>query len=214
MTRRIAFVALMVSIMAATSHGYVKLVSFTAVGGTNAALLHWSTSVENENLGFNIHRSSSGEGPYQQVNGQLIPGAGTSSVTHDYFYTDTLFGRGTRFFYKLEDVDVHGAASFHGPVEAEVTGVGDTQRPDLGKPTLENPRPCPAGDLVRARCKAFGKATVRLVSPSGRILWRHDLTADGEVEVTVPVRRLPIGVYLVKLSSGGGTASRRIVVLR
>ncbi len=214
MAHRIALAALMVSIMAAASHGYVKLVSFTADGGMNAAFLQWTTSAENENLGFNVHRSSSGEGPYQQVNNQLIPGVGSSSVPNDYFYTDTLFGRGTRIFYKLEDVDVHGASTFHGPVETEVTGVGETQTPDLVTPTLEGLRPCPVRDLVRARCNVFGEATVQLVSPSGRILWGCDLTADGEFEVTVPVGRFPAGLYLVKLSSGGSTTSRRIVVLR
>jgi hypothetical protein len=45
------------------------------------------------------------------VEGDAVPGA-------SYAYTDADVVQGVTYYYKLEDVDVHGVSAFHGPVSA------------------------------------------------------------------------------------------------
>jgi hypothetical protein len=35
-----------------------------------------------------------------------------------YVYTDADVVKGVTYYYKLEDVDIHGVSTFHGPVSA------------------------------------------------------------------------------------------------
>ena len=78
----------------------------------------WETAAEIDNAGFNLHRATSPDGPYIQINGALITATGNPAADERYTFIDTP-GTGT-FFYKLEDVDIHGTSSWHGPVSVEI----------------------------------------------------------------------------------------------
>jgi hypothetical protein len=194
--------------------GYAKVTDFAGQGGMNEAVLSWRTITENENLGFNLYRSLFEGGPYQQVNAQLIPGAGTSTIPHDYTYTDTDFGRGTSFYYKLEDVDASGGSTMHGPIEVEVTsadGPGGS-----GPETLElgAPVPCPADDRVQLRCRGEGTAELRITNANGWIRREQTVRLEGTATVSLSLRGVDPGTYVVSLRLGGVTATRRLVVAR
>lgn len=94
----------------------VELVSFKAKRGINGSVvLTWQTATETDNAGFNIHRSSNLGGPYTRINDALISAKGRATSGASYTYSDAP-GDGV-FFYKLEDVDVSGKSTFHGPVD-------------------------------------------------------------------------------------------------
>jgi hypothetical protein len=48
----------------------------------------------------------------------LIPAQGSADTGVSYDYTDTDVVTGVTYYYKLEDVDIHGVSTFHGPVSA------------------------------------------------------------------------------------------------
>ena len=82
-------------------------------------LLEWETATEIDNLGFNLYRSESAGGPRNQLNQGLIPGqAPGSPVGAVYTWQDQEVETGTTYYYWLEDVDTHSAATQHGPVSA------------------------------------------------------------------------------------------------
>ncbi len=191
---------------------FVKLQSFTGEGGLNQAVLSWTTMAESDNVGFNLQRSSFESGPYQQINAQMIPGAGTSSVPNDYSYTDTQFGRGTTFYYKLEDVDAFGATTLHGPVVVEVTPAQDPQSSSPHRPELEPPSPSPAGTEIAMTCRGEGSASLVLVSLSGKKVWETGLTLPGRATIRVPLAGVSSGAYVATLRTAAGRASRRFVV--
>lgn len=214
MNCRLTMGLLITCVLASQAPAYVKLQSFSGQGGMNEAVLSWTTIVESDNLGFNVHRSLFQEGPYQQVNAQMIPGAGTSTVPNDYTYTDTDFGRATRFYYKLEDVDASGTSTFHGPIEVEVT---ESPEPSHGGPPrlrLASVRPSPAADDVVVECQGSGGAVLRLVTPSGRTVWHAALHLRGEAIVRIPLAACSPGIYFVRLDAMGAGPSRRLVVVR
>jgi hypothetical protein len=214
MMKRAALTAFVCVVSATQALGYAKVTDFAGQGGMNQALLTWRTIIESDNLGFNIHRSIFQSGPYQQVNAQMIPGAGTSSVPNDYSYTDTDFGRTTRFYYKLEDVDASGTSTFHGPIEVEITESPDPSGADPHHLYLDTVRPSPAADAVFVECWGSGRAALCLLTPSGRTVWEAAVHLQGRTAVRIPVLSCSPGVYFVRLQAGGTGASRRLVVAR
>lgn len=94
----------------------VELTSFTATGNDSDVLLEWETGSELDNLGFQLYRSSSEEGPYERITTRLIPGLGSSPAGARYRYRDAAVENGRSYYYELEDIETTGKTERHGPV--------------------------------------------------------------------------------------------------
>ena len=81
-------------------------------------MLVWVTESEIENAGFNIYRAETEDGTYVRLSESLIPAQGTATSGATYTYADRDVVNRRTYFYKLEDTDVNGAATSHGPVSA------------------------------------------------------------------------------------------------
>ncbi|MDX9955454.1 MAG: GEVED domain-containing protein, partial [Anaerolineae bacterium] len=102
----------------------VFLASFAAVPQGESILVTWETAAELQNLGFNLYRAESAAGPWTKLNTELIPAqnpGGTFGASYEWLDTGVM--PDTTYFYRLEDMDVNGASTFHGPVSATATGV-------------------------------------------------------------------------------------------
>ena len=87
------------------------------VPDSSLVLVEWTTESEVDMAGFNLYRSESPDGPYVKVNATLIPGALDPLLGGKYAYTDTNVVAGRTYYYKLEDVELDGATTLHGPIE-------------------------------------------------------------------------------------------------
>ncbi|HYN01795.1 MAG TPA: C25 family cysteine peptidase [Vicinamibacteria bacterium] len=96
----------------------VTLMSFEAAPSDGAVDLTWRTGSEVDNLGFHVYRSLSADGPWTRLTSSLIPGQGFSATGAAYTWRDSGRQNGTRYFYRLEDVDTRSVSTFHGPVSA------------------------------------------------------------------------------------------------
>lgn len=97
----------------------IDLVSFTARAHGQAILLTWETANEFDNLGFNLYRAESPDGPQTQITDGFIPSQGPGSPTgFVYTFLDETVTPGVTYYYWLEDVNIYGAASRHGPETA------------------------------------------------------------------------------------------------
>ncbi|MGB9723740.1 MAG: hypothetical protein ACPL7G_07570, partial [Chloroflexia bacterium] len=74
------------------------------------------TAGEQDNAGFNLYRSASLQEKGEKVNATLIPsrspGGGEGA---SYEFLDTAARPGQTYFYTLEDVDLNGRRTAHGP---------------------------------------------------------------------------------------------------
>ena len=86
----------------------VTLSSFKATRTANGAILNWITESELDNAGFNILRSHTKTGEFQQINVKLIQGAGTTSERSTYTWTDATAKPNTVYYYQIEDVSHAG----------------------------------------------------------------------------------------------------------
>jgi hypothetical protein len=103
----------------------VELTSFEAAYEAGAVVLRWTTQTEQDNFGFHVHRSETADGPFTRITQDVIPGGGSCAEPRSYLYRDTDVRAGTAYWYKLEDVELSGRSTFHGPVRV-VTGSGAT----------------------------------------------------------------------------------------
>ena len=96
----------------------ITLASFAAIPGNREVMLVWVTESEIENAGFNIYRAETEDGTYVQLSASLIPAQGSATSGATYTYADRDVVNRRTYFYKLEDMDVNGVATSHGPVSA------------------------------------------------------------------------------------------------
>ena len=82
----------------------------------------WSTETETDNLGFNVYRAVQGTKTYQvgeQLNKSLIPAeGGLFGATYSVVDPQPISGSLDARHYFLEDIDLSGKSTFHGPVNA------------------------------------------------------------------------------------------------
>ena len=170
----------------------VKLVSFTAAAGDQAVDLAWRTGSEVDNLGFHLYRSPSDQGPWTRLTSSLVPGQGFSPMGASYSWRDTGLANGTRYFYRLEDVDTRSVSTFHGPVSAvpvadatEPPSPGGGSSSSGGSGSTASSPTCPAWALAQLgasassyTCETHGESA----SSSFRILSRTAGSALVELE--------------------------------
>ena len=101
----------------------VRLKRFQAWPEGATIHVQWETSQEINNLGFNLYRSNTRTGPKVKLNRELIPtnvppGSPVGAV---YDWIDQYKIRsGRAYSYWLEDVDLYGHTTLHGPVRVRM----------------------------------------------------------------------------------------------
>lgn len=96
----------------------VTLASFNAKPGDRSVTLVWETGDETNNIGFNIYRAESENGDYVRINDPIIFSQADSGIGASYEFVDADVANRQTYFYKLEDIDLNGDATMHGPVNA------------------------------------------------------------------------------------------------
>jgi uncharacterized repeat protein (TIGR01451 family) len=97
----------------------IKLRDFTATQDGKKVTLAWQTSFEQDNLGFNVYREISGK--RTKVNKSLIAGSALLTKKQDpsagyvYRLKDKVESASAYVQYYLEDIDLAGVHTMHGP---------------------------------------------------------------------------------------------------
>jgi hypothetical protein len=96
-------------------------------------IVEWTTESEVNLAGFNVYRSEDPEGPYVKLNEVLIPASRDPLAGASYVYTDTTAMAGVTYYYKLEDVELDGRSTIHGPIELVATANTSPLGFDIGE---------------------------------------------------------------------------------
>jgi hypothetical protein len=104
----------------------VELSSFTATPADSSIILKWETEAEPKNAGFNVRRAETENGDYMKINSELILAKGSSTQGASYEFIDTAVQLNMTYYYKLEDMDLSGTFTSHGPVHATVGSSAST----------------------------------------------------------------------------------------
>lgn len=107
----------------------VELARFEAMSQGLAVGVQWETATETGNLGFHLYRAESADGPWNRLNGDLIPSESPGApIGANYEFVDESVAAETTYYYRLEDVDLYGRVTQHGPVVVE-TAPGASAKP-------------------------------------------------------------------------------------
>jgi len=90
-------------------------------------IVEWSTASELDTVGFNLLRGETTEGPFEQVNKNLIPSSSDMLTGASYSYEDGSAQAGITYFYLLEEVESSGNTNQHGPIVVEASSPAKTK---------------------------------------------------------------------------------------
>lgn len=82
-------------------------------------LVEWSTASELDTVGFNLYRADTPQGPFAQVNSELIPASSEPLTGGDYSYRDSAVQPGKTYYYELEEVQSSGGRDRYGPISVQ-----------------------------------------------------------------------------------------------
>jgi hypothetical protein len=142
----------------------VELASFEAQSTEGMVQLDWQTASETDNLGFHILRSPSESGEFSRINSEMIPGAGNSNSERVYSFADKDVNCGSKYFYKLIDVDSYGNEQAHGPVQVTVMA------PQEYALEQNYPNPFNPETTIQYKIKETGHVTLQIFNTRGQVV--------------------------------------------
>jgi hypothetical protein len=186
----------------------VELAAFTAVEAPGGVALTWQTASETDNAGFHVQRQT-GTGAFTDVH--FAPGAGTTTAPQRYRFTDrSVPFAAEALTYRLRQVDSDGTATLSDAVEVTL---GAPDRLELLAPY---PNPARDGATLRYALPAAADVELAVYDVLGRrvAMLADEARSAGRVERRLDTRRLPSGVYFVRLVAGGEVRTQRLTVVR
>ena len=94
------------------------LSSFIAEPAESSIILIWETTTEIDTVGFNLYRAEAKDGEYIRLNDSLMIAEGSESEGFIYEFDDEGVQNLKTYSYILEDIDIYGVSTLHGPVSA------------------------------------------------------------------------------------------------
>ena len=81
----------------------------------------WVTASELNTVGFNLYRSQTSDGQYEQINDRMIPASPDPLIGGEYRYIDEGVEASLTYYYRLEEIDSAGNSTFFGPIEIQAS---------------------------------------------------------------------------------------------
>ena len=88
---------------------------------TTSVEVEWETASELDTVGFNLYRSQSSDGPYDQINDRMIPASPDPLIGGEYSYIDEGVEANLTYYYRLEEIDSAGNSTYFGPIEIQAS---------------------------------------------------------------------------------------------
>lgn len=160
----------------------VSLKSFTAVKADKQVQLTWTTASEENNLGFEVQRSSDGTN-FTTIG--FVNGNGTTAQENTYHFTDQSPFAGKNY-YRLKQIDIDNRASYSSIRSIEMDK--DQQRIQLF--------PNPSRSLITVtNIKAGDQMSV--FNSQGNLILRKIASSGRE---SISVEKLAAGVYMLQVT--------------
>ena len=189
----------------------VELSIFTAISDGEIIILEWTTQSETENFGFNIYRSLDEKGEYIRINTNIINGAGTSSLQHNYNFVDYNVKLGNTYYYKIAEIDFSGNMKLHGPVSATVGTLPNEYVLLQNYPNPFNPTTLISFDLPE---KSNIKLTIYNIAGKEIEIIKIGEYEVGHYEILFNAKNLTAGLYFYRLESNNFVDVKKMTVLK
>jgi hypothetical protein len=196
----------------------VELSSFTATSNQNGVELKWQTATEINNYGFEVERTSPLPSPYEGEGGGagrgwekigFVNGNGNSNSAKEYSFIDKSQTGGSKFQYRLKQIDNDGQFEYSNVVEIEVVPTQfelSQNYPNPFNPTTNIHYELPVKSNVCLKIfDILGNEIVTLV---------NEEKEAGYYELKYNAKDLASGIYFYNISTGGFNRTKKMLLLR
>lgn len=169
----------------------VHLSAFSVRNEQCKAVLSWATASEQDTRQFVVQRG--GNGQWTDIG--TVPAAGSSSTVRNYQFTDAGVSNGSRYEYRLKQVDFNNTVAYSAtaPFKALCSGTDVSLHPN------------PVSDRVTLQLNGQGQE-IEVYDAAGRRMLRKE---TGEsTELTINTALWPGGLYQVLVLDKGTVHSR------
>ncbi len=172
----------------------VKLLFFTAKKQDSNVLLSWQTATEQNNKEFQIERSE--DGTFKKL-GTVISKNNISGGKYTYVDAHPISGQN---YYRLKSVDIDGKYSYSNIQEV-------TFKLNGGQVKVY---PNPAKDILSIESNFKGEMLdININDIAGRKILQ--MTKQNNKLIDLPIAHLKAGIYLLKISDGVTSVSKKII---
>lgn len=185
----------------------VELSSFTGKADGKEVKLNWVTKTEINNYGFNVERKVN-DGQWNSLT--FIKGNGTSNSPKEYSYSDKdLFAGGSKFQYRLMQVDTDGKFEYSDIVEVEIL-------PTKFELSQNYPNPFNPSTTIQFSLPKATQLKINIYNMLGELV---ETLAEGTYEagyhkVTFNASNFPSGIYIYRIESNAFTQVRKMVLIK
>ena len=186
----------------------IELSSFTASVNLNNINLNWNTSTEVNNNGFEVERKADENNSSWSKIG-FVQGYGNSNSPKEYSFIDKNLTGGTKFTYRLKQIDNDGKYQYSKEIEVEVI-------PKEYELSQNYPNPFNPATDIKYNLPEASRVTLNVYNIIGQ---KVASLVNGEVEagfhsVTFDGRDLPSGTYIYRLQTPNYTQTKKMVLLK
>jgi hypothetical protein len=182
----------------------VVLTSFTGQSTSAGNQLNWATAQEVKSASFVVEASADGS-TFATV--AEVAAAGTSNAARTYQYLDASAAAQStaRRYYRLRQVDLDGTVNYSSIVTLSRTVAATSA-------TFEA-YPNPFADQLAVALPGVAEpqaVAVTLLNLTGRAVYATKLQLSAAPQVLTALPELPAGVYVLRLTTAGGTISHKV----
>ena len=188
----------------------IELTKFTGKILGDKVELIWVTKTEVDNYGFEVERASSMTSPIQGwAKIGFVPGHGNSNSPKDYSFTDKNPSGGSKFIYRLKQIDNAGKLEYSKEVEIEMI-------PDQFELFQNYPNPFNPVTNIKFALPKVAKVTLLVYNLLGEkvaTLLNEDKEA-GFFDVQFDARNFSSGVYIFRLTTDDFVQTKKMTLMK
>ncbi|MCH7964047.1 MAG: DUF2341 domain-containing protein [Bacteroidetes bacterium] len=191
----------------------VELVSFTGKVKDQKVYLNWSTATEVNNYGFEIERKIPDQVRNDNRNWEnigFVEGHGNSNSPKEYSFIDNEISSAGIYYYRLKQIDNDGVYEFSKTIEVNFNV------PIKFELSQNYPNPFNPSTTISFNLPKSGVVTLKVYNIMGeeiKILVEGYREA-GNYTVNFNAEEHPSGMYLYRLTAGGFTATKKMLMIK
>ncbi len=184
----------------------VELTSFTSKIINDKVQLNWSTKTEVNNFGFDVERQTK-NGQWEKVG--FVNGNGNSNSPKEYSYIDKNVIGGSKFLYRLKQVDNDGQFEYSDAVEVELV-------PNEYILSQNYPNPFNPTTKIRYQLPNESKVVIKVYNILGSEVMEllNEQKEAGVYEVEFKADNLSSGTYIYKINADNFVQTKKMILLK
>jgi len=194
-----------------TSYVPVELILFTSSVNGNNITLNWQTATEINNQSFQIERGKTqDERSEEWENIGSVNGNGTTTEPHSYSFVDKNLSVG-KYQYRLKQIDYDGTFEYSNMIEVEIN------TPTRFSLNQNFPNPFNPSTTINWQSPINGWQTIKIYNTLGEeveTIVNEYLEFGFHSKLYIANSTLPSGVYFYKLTIGGNTQVRKMILTK